>query len=312
MTETPARRWPKTGNVGASTQLRTDEQPVTVPARPYPGEPNSQPGSNLEQLGDRVPVAPVADVIAFPLGSGILGWESGVPRTPPYPCGIKPVFGPPDADELRAIVADLNAHGGFDETFVAALLEQAAEPPHLIGDRNPVTTEPGPDVTQHRLDTIHEWLGKLPPPPKPVKLTPDQLATVQRNTPPPEPFAPDRSLWAVPVEIVETVEESTPYQLANAQPDGIIEIRGDLSTAEFETLRADWLRAVDAKPRLSRWLVEADREFVDHVNDGVDRAAVLDAVRAAGGVIGPLPVPAELRSRPWWRRALDRIRRRPR
>jgi hypothetical protein len=308
MTETPARRWPKTGNVGASTTLGNDEQPVTVPARPYPGEPNSQPGSNLEKLGDRVPVAPVADVIAFPLGSGILGWESGVPRTPPYPCGIKPVFGPPDADELRAIVADLNAHGGFDETFVAALLEQAAEPPHLIGDRNPITTEPSPDVTQHRLDTIHEWLGKLPPPPKPVKLTPDQLATVQRNTPPPEPFTPDRSLWAVPVEIVETVEESTPYRLwlEQAEAEHGLKVVAELPGG-----------AILGNPE---WLVEADREFVAHVNDGVDKAAVLEVVQAAARrpaehqhiwtTSSPMRcVECRRYLRPWWRRALDRVRR---
>ena len=46
----PAGGWAKTGDVGATARLGDDEQPVMVEARPYGGA-NSQPRRNLEQLG---------------------------------------------------------------------------------------------------------------------------------------------------------------------------------------------------------------------------------------------------------------------
>lgn len=46
----PAGGWPKTGNVGASTQLGEDEQPVTVPAQPYDDE--FPPAAELRAMAD--------------------------------------------------------------------------------------------------------------------------------------------------------------------------------------------------------------------------------------------------------------------
>lgn len=233
---------------------------------------------------------------------------------------------PPPAVELLAMADDLNAHGGLDETFVAELLRQAADPyadaKRGLGIVDPpaTKTEPTKPITYESIVEALEKVAPLGPTRLDVvKLTQEQIDAFPRS----RMAAPSSEPWhyfGTPVELVETVEESTPYQLANARPGGIVEFRGDLTEAEFETLRADWLRAFDAKPHLSRWIVEADREFVDHVNDGVDRAAVLAAVKAEAerppthrhvwSMTSPVRcVECRRYLRPWWRRTLDRARR---
>lgn len=211
----------------------------------------------------------------------------------------------PPAAELRAMADDLNSHGGLDETFVAALLKAAADPLADAKRGLGIVDTPPPVTTTEPIayETIVEALEKIAPlgPQRlnVVKLTQEQIDAVTASQPHAAPSAEPWHFFGTSVELVETVEESTPYQLVHAQPGGIIEFHGNLTEPEFERLREDWLRAVDAKPVLPRWLVDADREFVAHVNDGVDRAAVLAAVQAEARR------PA---ARPWWRRALDRVR----
>lgn len=337
MTETPARRWPKTGTVGAhiskdvGDHCTTGDPAPVIPVRPYPGELGWPPQPLPKPLLNAQDAAILIEAGAAP---------DSVDVSPPLP---NP---PPGPAELLAMADDLNSHGGLDEKFVAELIRQAVtdEPltaaykalgaPRPVEPRSEVRGEGPPfggltDIlTPRTLDevwppestadfitrTANRMIGAAPVDydelvalfarlPRlrqldTVKLTQAQLDAFPHSrmaAPSSEPW----SFFGVPVELVERVEDSTPYQLANAQPGGIVEFRSDLNEAELEQMRADWLRAVDAKPVLSQWLVEEDRKFVAHVNDGVDRAAVLDAVRAAA-------------RRPWWRRALARIRRRPR
>jgi hypothetical protein len=295
--------WPKTGDVGATTQLRADELPVTAPARPY-GEPRHGPvvtGRFAEALNDAVERANRAtDAGNFDRqlqGLPPLPLLPVPPRSPGYPCGLPPR----PAAELLAMANDLNAHGGLDETFVAELLRQAADP---LADAKRglgiVDPPPAPVKTTEPIsyETIIAALEKVAPlgptPLDTVKLTQGQIDAFPhtRHT------APSDQPWhyfGTPVELVETVEESTPYQLANAQPGGIVEFRGDLTEAEFKTLRADWLRAIDAKPRLYRWIVEPRARVVPFG----------EPFRPLAGVLDEQPAPP----RPWWRRALDRVRR---
>ncbi|MEA5366071.1 hypothetical protein VA596_41545 [Amycolatopsis sp., V23-08] len=96
MTETPERRWPKTGTAGAKTTMdvgdhcTTGEPAPRIPVRPYPGEE-----------------------VVVPLGSLVPALRAG--SRSPTPA------------ELREIAAELNAHGGLDEVFVAELLNQVAD-----------------------------------------------------------------------------------------------------------------------------------------------------------------------------------------
>lgn len=205
--------WPKTGNVGATAQLGDDEEPVSIPARPYAsstvekvadpaetpslGEAGSSLGVPRRLDGDGMPVhEPMCDSCAdsghvcenhpdrpwagvsddinacdcggagMPCpdccdpvlqdGAASIG-DAFTPRKflqiawPPKPLApplvspgdaavLRSVGAPtdsievspplptaPPAAELRALADDLNAHGGIDETFVAALLRQVVD-----------------------------------------------------------------------------------------------------------------------------------------------------------------------------------------
>lgn len=115
--------------------LADDEQPATVPARPY--------GDAIEcGCADCRRAVPIADLIRAAPATFVVnqpGWYQleigpGVNRS-----------GPPAA-ELRALADDLNTHGGLDEEFVAALLRAAADPladaKHGLG-----IVDPPPPVT---------------------------------------------------------------------------------------------------------------------------------------------------------------------
>jgi hypothetical protein len=281
------------------TEIERDHRARTRDAEPAPepDEPNSQSGSNLEKLGDRVPMPPVADVIAFPLGSGILGLEGGPPRTPPYPCSYTPVSGPPSPEEVREIADELNAHGGLDEVFVAELLRQAADP-YADAKRGLGMVDTPPPVTTTEpitYETIVEALEKIAPlgplSLDTVKLTQEQVDVFLDAFPDTRYAAPSAGPWhyfGTPVEIVETIEESTPYQLT-AKPGGIIEIDTNLTDAEFARLRNDWLHAVERGPQTITRVVPFGKPF-----------------RPLADVLDEQPTPA---LRPWWRRALDRVRR---
>lgn len=187
MTNTPARRWPKTGTVGASTTLGADEQPVTVPARPYPGEEVVTPLSNRVPLGDLVPA-------------------------------LRRVDDPPTPAELREIADSLNAHGGLDEVFVAELLRQAADPLADAKRGLGIVDTPPPVTTTEPItyETIVEALEKIAPlgPQRldVVKLTQEQIDAVTASQPHVAPSAEPWHYFGTPVEIVETIEESTPYR----------------------------------------------------------------------------------------------------
>jgi hypothetical protein len=152
------------------------------------------------------------------------------------------------------------------------------------------TTEP---IT---YETIVEALEKIAPlgPQRldVVKLTQEQIDAVTASQPHVAPSAEPWHYFGTPVEIVETVEESTPYRLANAQPGGIIEIDTDLTEAEYARLRNDWLHAVERGPQTIARVVPFGEPF-----------------RPLADVLDEQPAPA---LRPWWRRALDRVLRRPR
>ncbi|MGW4525157.1 hypothetical protein [Amycolatopsis sp. NPDC004378] len=325
MTETPARRWPKTGTVGAhiskdvGDHCTTGDPAPEIPARPYPGETRPFATGGLIRLpgdhGDAVP-APISRCL----------YEQPLPTPPP-------------AAELLAMADDLNAHGGLDETFVAELIRQAVTdepldaaykalgvPRPAPGSVPPVTTTAAETISYETIVEALEKVAPLRPPPEPIKLTREQWAAVPKASPG-EPWELYPGLVGTRVELVETVQESTPYRLW-------------LEQAEAES----GLKAVVELPSGAilgdpAWLVEADREFVAHVNDGVDRGAVLDAVRAAAdeAVANTAPYGPKLEFgaarrprahqhiwtttsptrcvacrrylRPWWRRALDRARR---
>jgi hypothetical protein len=292
----PARRrptggWPKTGDVGASAHLADDEQPVTVPARAYDGTVEAAPGHRNGCQGCE------HDEGVFPLcwsEDDTDAWFA--------------LFKPPPAAELRAIADDLNAHGGLDETFVAELLRQAADP-YADAKRGLgiVDLPPAPVKTTEPItyESIVEALEKIAPlgPQRldVVKLTQAQIDAVTASQPHAVLSAEPWHYFGTPVEIVDTVEESTPYQLWREQTEA-----------------AHGLKVVGETPSgvilgNPAWLMKADRE-PDPVAD-----LVPDGVQWEPGKLpeesGPQPVltvvdnrPAR-DDRPWWRRALDRVRR---
>jgi hypothetical protein len=73
---------------------------------------------------------------------------------------------------------------------------------------------------EHRVITRSPWAdledtlaGFQPmPPPVPIRLTREQFDQVRATTPIAEPTAPPAPLFGAPIVLVDTVEESTPYQ----------------------------------------------------------------------------------------------------
>jgi hypothetical protein len=270
----PAGGWPKTGDVGASAQLADDEEPVTVPARPY-GEANSQSGSNLEQLGVEAPVVDFSKP-----GFGIVSIAEA------RSWGIEP----PPAVELLALADDLNTHGGLDETFVAALLREAVDPYADAKRGLGIVDTPSPVTTTEPIsyETIVEALEKIAPlgplPLDTVKLTQEQVDAITASQPHVAPSAEPWHYFGTPVEIVETVEESTPYQLRPApRPDPLDAVRERLGVAPDETLVPPVLQAVADSPATHQ-----------HIWTATSPMRCVDCRRYL---------------RPWWRRTLDRARR---
>ena len=78
----------------------------------------------------------------------------------------------------------------------------------------PITPEP---ITYESVRRAMEALGPIPPPPEPIKLTQDQIDALPKAQP--QPFGlPGGGLFGTPVIKVDTVEESTPHQMAE-RPD---------------------------------------------------------------------------------------------
>jgi len=68
------------------------------------------------------------------------------------------------------------------------------------------------------LDDFVDTLQRTLPPPETVKLTVEQMLAVRSHAAPRETWEPERTIWNIPIEIVETVEESTFYQWRHATP----------------------------------------------------------------------------------------------
>jgi len=246
----------------ASPEVAKEEVPQVEPT------PTPSLGEDGSSLGDRLPPPDVAPWGALHLGGQYLpsnpmpqpgqGQQltAGCPPMPPAEYGPGAFDLPPGPTELRALADELNAHGGVDETFVAALLEQ------VVADTPvPLVTETKPVSFAEVVEAI-ENLGPMPAPIEQVKLTREQIAFLPK-APPRKPWEPDPAFGGVPVELVETVEESTPFQLAN--PGGGSE-GGDAAVVEHHHiwtitspvrcvecrryLRPWWRRALD---RARRW-----------------------------------------------------------
>lgn len=89
--------------------------------------------------------------------------------------------------------------------------ERMPEPPSGLTIQ--VNTEPGSiyaDTGITALQHLYQWLAETPPP-EPVKLTSEQLEQLKTLTDGPTTMAAP-SLLSVPIEIVERVEDSTPYK----------------------------------------------------------------------------------------------------
>lgn len=341
--------------------LADDEQPATVPARPYGGEVAELRDALRETIIEAFEVPLEMATLARGHDRPLVSEEQYVPCrfddetcvgqiTADRLCDVHR-FGPPPAVELRAMADDLNTHGGLDEAFVAGLLRQAADPyadaKRGLGivDPPPVTTtKPSPSFTDMIAKACDDAL-RVPPPapivvhpndyemfkdlmtPRPTPITYAEIIALFARMSQPLPFdtvkltqaqidafpasrftAPSvepQHFFGTPVELVDTVEESTPYQLANVRPAGIISIPTEVTDEQMEQLRADWLRNLDAGPRPMR-VVGDGPPFRGYLREIV--AAPSEHQHVYGG--SPLRcVECRRYLRPWWRRTLDRVRR---
>ncbi|RSN26523.1 hypothetical protein DMC63_01420 [Streptomyces sp. WAC 05977] len=238
-TERAQRRWPNqfTKPLTPPEMDLGEEPPAPIPARPY--DSNSQPGRNLEQLGVAPnplmrsrPPEPIVD-FSKP-GFGLVSIEEA------RSWGIEPPFAVALADQLARLGAQLDdadfaaAHDSVrtDEVRpeLAAALQAAAED----GLTEVVTTTAPPCNPALTLDDLVTALQRIETiaPPKPIKLTVEQWAVVRRNAAPRAPWEPDPTVWNVPVEIVDRVEDSTPYQWRPVQPVELVPPRPSLPPVE--------------------------------------------------------------------------------
>lgn len=150
----------------------------------------------------------------------------------------------PDADNARILeLADqLDEAGTPDETFVAAELRNALTGVVLA------PSQPPPPLTYEQLaDTLNQ-LGSVPPL-EPIKLTREQLAALPRAKP--DPFGSQvNALFGTPVELVDTVEESTPYRMAMAKPGPLIVPTRPLADAEAAELERRFTEAMRGPQKL--------------------------------------------------------------
>lgn len=194
-----------------------------VPVRPMPRLGGGLVWSDVlakieadQRARDPEPVAELTDHSSTP-SLGATGSSLGVEA--PVVDVTKPGFGivsieearswgitPPPAVELLAMADDLNAHGGLDETFVAGLLREVA-----VDDPPPVTVTK-PASYDDIVDNIRRLSDAMPPPLEPIKLTREQIDAIPK-APPRKPWELDPTFFGTPIELVDTVEESTPYQL---------------------------------------------------------------------------------------------------
>ncbi|MFD5245036.1 hypothetical protein ACFWIW_10855 [Amycolatopsis sp. NPDC058340] len=126
-------------------------------------------------------------------------------------CTISPSYEPLGMDPLAHLCRQFDGVG----------LDASTAPPPLRA----------PEVT---LDDLVETLQRIETvaPPNPIKLTVEQLAIVRRNAAPRAPWEPDPTIWGVPVEIVDLVEDSTPYRWRPVQPVELVPPRPPLPPVE--------------------------------------------------------------------------------
>lgn len=102
------------------------------------------------------------------------------------------------------------------------------------------------------LDAItaaYARLGALPPPLEPVKLTQHQIDSLPKAEP--RPFgAPGADVFGTPIVKVDTVEESTPWQLANPAP-----VLGDQPPTKHQHIwtTTSPMRCVECRHYLTPW-----------------------------------------------------------
>lgn len=192
---------------------------------------------------------------------------------------MRAVFGPPTAEDVRAIADELNAHGGFDETFVAELLREA------VKDQPASAPAPEP-ITYESIVEALEKIAPLSPPPAPIKLTREQWAAVPK-APPRMPGQPDPALFGTPVEIVECAEDSTLVNDALARQYARLGVPRLVTAKERVTgFGPPFVSAVPPEPT-------GPREH-QHIWTTTSPMRCVECRRFL---------------RPWWRRALDRVRR---
>lgn len=112
------------------------------------------------------------------------------------------------------------------------------------GERITATFEADP---MEAIRGAYERLGPIPPPPEPVRLTRSQFDALRGDAPAPDSSyrygGPIGDLTGVPIELVDTVEESTLYLSAVAPDDEGI----DVHRVDMEEIRAH------REPRRRRW-----------------------------------------------------------
>ncbi|ANN16226.1 hypothetical protein SD37_11620 [Amycolatopsis orientalis] len=258
---------------GGWTLGPAEEPPASIPARPYADETNSQPGRNLEQLGVEPnplvrnrPPEPVVD-FSKP-GFGLVSIEEA------RSWGIEPPPAVVLADQLarlgaRLDDADFTAAADSVRPELAAAIRAAAEESaiEVIATTAPPRAEP---VT---LDDIVEMMNRISldtcPMTERIKLTREQMDALPKAWPPRYTNGMIVNLFDVPVELVETVEESTPYQWQHAQP-GPLRFDRDLSDDELAELRRRFeeactdtrLRVVVDPPVISRRTIVEKRPSI--------------------------------------------------
>lgn len=149
---------------------------------------------------------------------------------------VPPLLPLRDVDELLEQMGaeldaqDFTAAADSVRPELAAAIKAAAED----GLTEVITTTAPPCTPALPLDDLVTALQRIETvaPPKPIKLTVEQLAVVRRNVAPRAPWEPDPTIWGVPVEIVDRVEDSTPYQWWPAQPVDLVPPRPPLPPVE--------------------------------------------------------------------------------
>lgn len=210
---------------------------------------------------------------------------------------------PPTPAETLALADELTAAGTPDEAFVGDAIREALQAaaddiareavntvPQLTFARPAVLATFAAMCASIRGAIDRDRAAGLPPR---IKLTAEQIATVPRISPEHQRFRPGATMFGYPVDLVDTVEESTPYVQGLLEQPRLIKLTPtDMAPAEVAEFRAVFEQAYCGEgPRVDyrQALQDAQRAIQQHVYCA-DSPSFTEALRTAESVARPSKV----------------------